>query len=319
MPSNHFQLVFIGGGSRGLGKDLAILLVKKGANVVIFSRSQPALDAAKSEIQQARKSPSQTIDTISVDLSDANDVDRILKEYNAIPDILICVAGGSPPSQINFLAELSPDAIRACMDMNYYTSVFITRAVIKLWLQNPAPADMKEPRHVVFTSSSAAFVGLPGYAAYTTPKVAIRALADTLRQELLLYGNTSKYQVHCSFPGTFITDSFLEEQSTKPTLLKSFEGSQGTEEELRKRLDSSMVIAGKIVRGLERGEFFITTDLQGAVLLGNMRGPSPRNYWVWDTLMGGLGMLVWPWVRWGFDGRTVEFGREGRKEGKYGE
>jgi hypothetical protein len=40
--------------------------------------------------------------------------------------------------------------------------------------------------------------------------VAIRVLADTLRQELLLYGD-DMYHVHCSFPGSFVSEALMEE------------------------------------------------------------------------------------------------------------
>jgi 3-dehydrosphinganine reductase len=82
-------------------------------------------------------------------------------------------------------------------------------------------------------------VALPGYVTYTTAKVAVRALADTLRQELLFYGGPEKYQVHCSFPGTFTSEGFMEEQQYKPQLLKELEGTDITEEELKKTKKSS--------------------------------------------------------------------------------
>jgi 3-dehydrosphinganine reductase len=64
----------------------------------------------------------------------------------------------------------------------------------------------------------------PGYAAYALSKTATCALADTLRQEALLYKSQQKIRVHCSFPGTFHSEQFTEGQIKKPALLKEFEG-----------------------------------------------------------------------------------------------
>ena len=105
-------------------------------------------------------------------------VKQAIHQYGSVPDIMLCVAGGSNPSQIGFLAELSPGGLTSCLESNYYSTVFITQMYLQLWIQHPQP---DRTRHIVFVSSAAAFVGLPGYIAYTPPKAAIRAFADTLR------------------------------------------------------------------------------------------------------------------------------------------
>jgi 3-dehydrosphinganine reductase len=190
--------------------------------------------------------------------------------------------------------------------MNYYSSVFVTQSCLRLWRGAP-----RSPyaRHIVFTSSTAAFVGLPGYIAYTPTKVAVRALADTLRQELLLYGDEDAYKVHCSFPGTFLTDAILEEQTHKPELLKILEKTNVPEDVLKKTSETSMNVARKIIRGLEAGKTFITVDFEGDMLLNNMRGPSPRKNSIYDFLVGCIGAVVWWVVRLDFDRKTRQYGR----------
>jgi 3-dehydrosphinganine reductase len=101
-----------------------------------------------------------------------------LKEYGTVPDILICNAGGTSPAEIGFLANLSPEGLTCCLESNYYSAIFIAQACLQLWIQNPNP---NRTRHIIFISSAAAFVSIPGYIAYTPPKAAIRAFADTLR------------------------------------------------------------------------------------------------------------------------------------------
>jgi 3-dehydrosphinganine reductase len=283
-----------------------------------------------------RKSETQLVDTIALDLTDpvavralsANaaklmlpltlltytkirQVKNALKEYGTVPDILICNAGGSSPAQIGFLADLSPEGLTSCLEINYYSAIFITQACLQLWIQNPLP---HRTRHVVFISSAAAFVSIPGYIAYTPPKAAIRAFADTLRQELLLYGGKDMYQVHSAFPGTFITDSFLTEQASKPELTKIMEGSNFPIEEIQAKTPSASDEAKKILLGLDKGNYMITSDLEGRLILNNMRGPSPRDGWFSDFLQSCLMMFAWPLTLRDWDKKTRNYGKSHHEE-----
>jgi 3-dehydrosphinganine reductase len=222
------------------------------------------------------------------------------------PDHLFCVAGGTSPEQIGFLADLKPEGLASCLEVNYYAAIFITQVVLKRWVSK---APTTYTRHITFVSSNAAFVSIPGYIAYTPTKVAIRAFADTLRQELLLYGEKDVYQVHCAYPGCFISESFLAEAANKPELTKMLEGSDMSEDQLIQKTESAQSVARKILKGVQRGDFFITVDLEGALLLNNMRGPSPRDYVLLDILLALLALIVWPFVRRDFDAKTVKYGK----------
>jgi len=209
-------------------------------------------------------------------------VNLVLKKYDILPDVLICTADGSP-IQGGFLADIEPDVIKSCLELNYYTAIFIAQSCLKLWL---AAFQSTFTRHIVFTFSTAAFVSLSGYIAYTPTKTAIRAVADTLRQELLFYGDKDAYQVHCLFSGILLTDSFVQEQQNKAELTKIMEKSNAPLEELRKRTESVTSVAQKCVSGLEAGEFFTTVNFEGQLLLNNMRGPSPRHHGMYDVVIG---------------------------------
>jgi len=118
------------------------------------------------------------------------------------------------------------------------------------------------------------------------------------------------YQVHSAFPGTFITDSFLAEQASKPELTKIMEGSNFSDAEIQAKTSSAATIAGKILKGLDKGYFSITSDAETALLLNNMRGPSPRDNWFGDILSAVVAFFVWPFVRRDFDSKTREYGRK---------
>ncbi|KAF7594903.1 hypothetical protein BBP40_007938 [Aspergillus hancockii] len=280
------KLVVIAGGSRGLGKALALELAAKGANLLILARTTSTLKTAQQEVEAARVSSKQIIDTRPVDLTKPDDITAALSHYHP-PDILICTAGGTP-TQVGFLADIPPSAIISCLESNYYTTIFMVQCCLKLWLVAPKTPS---PRHIILTSSTAAFLGLPGYIAYTPTKVAVRAIADTLRHELHLYGK-NVFRVHCCFPGSFLSESFFQEQERKPGLTKVLEGTDMARPELERRVPSSKVVAKKIIRDLELGKAYIAVDFQTELLLNNMRGPSPRFWTVYEFLLGVVASLL---------------------------
>ncbi|KAE8380177.1 NAD(P)-binding protein [Aspergillus bertholletiae] len=302
------KLVVVAGGSRGLGKAIALELASKGANLLILARTESTLQAAQHDIEAACISSKQIIDTRSVDLTKPDEITKALRHYHP-PDILVCAAG-STPSQVGFLVDIPPEALTSCMESNYYTTIFAVQCCLRLWLVAP---QTPSPRHIILTSSTAAFLGLPGYVAYTATRVAIRALADTLRQELLLYGEDA-FKVHCCFPGTFLSESFFQEQEHKPGLTKVIEGTSMSQEKLEHKIPGAREVARKIVRSLEKGKTYIPVDFQTELLLNNMRGPSPRFWTVCDFLLGLLASLVWWAFRVDFDRKTRRYGatRNGR-------
>jgi len=270
----------------------------------------PPSNPKKNEILSARKTQEQTVDTISVDLSDAEAVDAAITGAQLIPDVLILSAGGTPPSQIGFFASLPIQEITNCHTQNYLTALYPVHSLIRHWL-SPACPEVKHTRHVFFICSSAAFVSLPGYVAYTPAKVAMRALADTLRMELKLYGGEDRFKVGIAFPGCFTSEAFLEEVEGKPLLTKEMEGSQGSVEHLVKTKMSTETVAGIILRKLEKGESYITVDFEGAVIFNNMRGASPRyGLGIWDSFLTFLGWIAMGWVVRSFDRMTTKYGKK---------
>ncbi|KAL4941778.1 hypothetical protein BDV06DRAFT_193748 [Aspergillus oleicola] len=305
MGRNQFNVqgesVIIAGGSKGLGRELALMLTAQGANVTIVARSAGPLEETRQELLKQVKNEEQTISSFALDLTDATKVEDFIASLPAPPTVLFCVAGGAA-ADIGFFADITTSNIQSGMEKNYFAAAFIAHGVFKRWTKEPVSSPT---RHLIFTSSTAAFLGLPGYSAYAPTKAATRALADTLRQEALLYSSQQEIKIHCSFPGTFYSEGFYEEQKRKPQLLKELEGTATNEGGL-----TTARIAELTIKGLQNGQFFIKMDTDTEFVMNNMRGPSPRDSPFRDWIMGFVGTLVWPFYRISFDRATVRYGKE---------
>lgn len=167
------------------------------ATVTLCARNAAQLETARKEIEQATNIK-ERINTVSVDLSIASQVcflrarkfrfrltdstahvkqtEEVFRSLDQLPDTLYCVAGGAIVEN-GFLVDIGPGDLESCMRNNYFTSAFAAQAMLKLWFEDDSKVQgsrsantatrTQRRRRIVFVSSVAAFVGLPGYAAYT--------------------------------------------------------------------------------------------------------------------------------------------------------
>ncbi|KAH6666823.1 hypothetical protein B0J14DRAFT_642724 [Halenospora varia] len=122
------KTVWIVGGSKGLGKEIAKILTSQGANVTIFARSPTALKEARLEILEARRVATQVVKAVAADMSLSSSVNKIVNAQSALPDILYLVAGGTP-TECGFIPEVSDEAVERCMRNNYFTSFYPAQVI----------------------------------------------------------------------------------------------------------------------------------------------------------------------------------------------
>lgn len=118
-------------------------------------------------------------------------------------------------------------------------------------------------------------------------KAAVRALADTLRLEVLRHNSpSSHYTIHNAFLGDFVSPGFMKEQATKVHLNKTIQGLHQPIENLIAKFPSLDEVAGWIIEAADRGDCIITYSLEQHALFANMQGISPKRGWgVIDTLL----------------------------------
>ncbi|KAF2151215.1 3-ketosphinganine reductase [Myriangium duriaei CBS 260.36] len=310
------RTVLLTGGSQGMGKGLAKLLAQKGANVVIVARNQAKLDETLEYIKAVAKSPSQRFHAISADVTDPDESTRILQETttwnnNTPPDIVWANAGSAHPA---LFIDTPVSLLRSQMEINYWGAAYLSHAALNLFLRpsSSSSTTTTEPRHIIMTSSVAAFVGLAGYAPYSPAKAAMRNLADVLRQEVQMYHGARRggkpgaperdVEIHIVFPGTILSPGLEQENKSKHAVTKVLEEGDAVQTEDE--------VAAAAIKGLEKGEFMVTTQWLGAIMRGAMIGGSRRNNLVVDTLIAWLTSIVWLFVRPDLDGKVWGYGKK---------
>lgn len=132
-----------------------------------------------------------------------------------------------------------------------------------------------------------------GWASYSPAKHALRALADTLHSELLLYG----IDVHIFFPPTMETAGYETENLTKPKITKRIE-------EADEGLTPEQAALG-MLRGIEKGETHITADLITSLFRASTRGSAPKNNWILDAIYDSIAFLATPIWKSSVDKKVV--------------
>ncbi|KAF7547160.1 hypothetical protein G7046_g9087 [Stylonectria norvegica] len=296
------KTVLITGASEGMGLSVAKKLAAKGANVLIVARSVGKLEAAVQEIKASAKDPaSQRFHYISADVSAPSYAGAVIAEairWNGgrSPDIVWCIAGSSTPE---LFLDQDMSSLRHQMDVNFYGTAEMSHAILREWLAPEAPVE-QQPRHLIMTSSVIAFYAIPGYSSYAPGKWAMRGLANTLSEEVMLYPQNVK--VHIVYPGTILTAGYDKENITKPAITTIIE-----EQDPKQTPD---VVAENAIEGLERGHYAVTVNFLGSLMRWGTIGGEFRNNWVLDMLGALLASFVWIFVQPDIHGKIRKYGRD---------
>jgi short-subunit dehydrogenase len=179
------QVAVVTGASSGIGRALALELAAHGASLCLVGRQLETLQAVAAE---AEAKGSQTY-CFRADLSVSGEVDelvaRIKQELPSVDILVHCAATIGLGSVESASAEQ--------LDMHYQTNL---RAPYVL-TQGLLPALKARLGQVLFVNSSAGLAARANVAQYAASKHALKALADSLREEV----NPAGVRVLSIFPG----------------------------------------------------------------------------------------------------------------------
>lgn len=242
----HHQHAIITGGSSGIGKAIAILLAKQGANISIIARRLDQLEIAKAEIAAVQTINQQVI-TLSADVAIQAQAEQAIAAAIAqlgAPHLLITSAGIAHPG---YFQDLPITVFEQTMAVNYFGSLYCIKAALPTMIQC-------RQGHIVLISSGAGLIGVYGYTPYSPSKFALRGLAESLRGELKPTG------VHLAivYPPDTDTPQLAAENQTKPLESRAITATA--------KLLSAEDVARTVLQGIQQRSFMITPGLEMTLL-----------------------------------------------------
>ncbi len=191
-PGISGKSAIVTGGSRGIGRAIALLLAAEGADVTFFYRGNAA---AAAEVLAAGAAAGAAIAALPVEIRDskacAAAAERVAERCGRI-DILVNNAG---IVRDNPLAGFDDEDVAAVLDTNVAGAFNVTRAVVPYMISQRAG-------RIVNISSVAGEKGGRGQTNYAASKGAINAFTRALAVELA----PRKINVNCVAPGVIETE-----------------------------------------------------------------------------------------------------------------
>ncbi|MBN2086489.1 MAG: SDR family NAD(P)-dependent oxidoreductase [Anaerolineales bacterium] len=186
------KVIAVTGGGNGIGRELVLQLLVRGAQVA-------ALDIKKEALEETEKLAGQNkakLSTFVVDITNRDAVqklpDQIAARHGAVDGIINCAGIIQPFVR---LKDLDFDAIERVCNINFYGTLFMVKAFLPPLLARPEA-------HIVNVSSMGGFLPVPGQTVYGASKAAVKLLTEGLHSELL---NTN-VRVTVVFPGAIGTN-----------------------------------------------------------------------------------------------------------------
>jgi short-subunit dehydrogenase len=168
------KVVVVTGGGAGMGRFLVLELIKRGANVAMADINEDYMR----ETSELAGNPS-NLSTHVLDVSDEKAVfefpQKIIDTHGTV-DMIINNAGIIQP--FIPVSELPLDRIRKVMDINFYGTLYMTKAFLPILLKRPEG-------HIANVGSMGGFIPFPGQTAYCASKAAIKLLSEGLNVELM--------------------------------------------------------------------------------------------------------------------------------------
>jgi NAD(P)-dependent dehydrogenase (short-subunit alcohol dehydrogenase family) len=170
MTSLQGKVVFITGGARGIGAEVARRLRNKGAKLVLTDLDKAELDALAAELGEDR------VLTAVADVRDLPGMqavaDQAVEHFGGI-DVVVANAG---IISYGTVLQVDPEAFKRVLDVNVLGVFYTVRATL--------PGLIDRRGYLLIVSSLAAFAASPGLAPYDMSKAGNEHLANALRLEV---------------------------------------------------------------------------------------------------------------------------------------
>ncbi|MGG7212695.1 SDR family NAD(P)-dependent oxidoreductase [Clostridium nigeriense] len=226
--------IVVTGGGNGMGRELTIELLSKGARVIAVDINQIGLEETFILSGENKK-----LLTRVVNITDKETVFKFSEEIISTLghiDGVINNAGIIQP--FKEIKDLEFEQIDKVMDVNFYGTIYMTKAFLSHLLTRPEG-------HIINIASMGGFLPVPGQSLYGASKAAVKLMTEGLYSELL----GTNIHVSIVFPGAIATDIMKNSQVSNRTV--------SGEEKNSKMLTSPSTAAELIIKGMEKNKYRI--------------------------------------------------------------
>ena len=167
------KAAIVTGGSKGIGRAVALAFAEAGASVALAARGQEDLDRAAKEVEAAGGRALPVVTDVSDPEAVQNLVDRTVEAFGTV-DILVNNAGAAP--FMSTVDQIRESGFEKYFRINFMGALYATKAVGQVMLP-------KGEGCVLNVASVAGFIASPGLSYYSTAKAALINLTKTVARE----------------------------------------------------------------------------------------------------------------------------------------
>lgn len=245
------KTIAVTGGGNGIGRELVLALLDRGARVAALDLSAEGLaETARLAGAKADRLSSHEINIVDRDSVDELPV-QIIGEHGQIDGLVNCAGIIQPFVRFH---ELDRAAMERVMDVNFWGVVNTTTSFLPHLVKRPSA-------HIVNVSSMGGFLPVPGQTVYGASKAAVRLLTEGLNAEL----TETPVSVTVVFPGAIETNitgnSGVESPGGKDAASAKAESTH--------RMTPAPVAARIIIDAMERDAYRVTVG-KDATLMDRM-------------------------------------------------
>lgn len=256
------------GGGNGIGREVVLELLRRGARVAAVDIRQESLDETAT-----LASAGDRLATFVVDITDREATEALpvqVAQRLGPTDAVINVAGIIQP--FVKLTDLDYVAIERVIDVNLWGTIHIDKAFLPTLLNRPEA-------HIANVSSMGGFLPVPGQTIYGASKAAVKLMTEGLYAEML----ETNVAVTVVFPGAVGTDITANSGVAIP-------GGEDAAQESSYRTTSAEDAARIILDGMEDDQLHIYVGRDSRMMnLANRVAPKRSTHMIYRQMKDLLG------------------------------
>jgi NAD(P)-dependent dehydrogenase (short-subunit alcohol dehydrogenase family) len=229
------KVIVVTGGGSGIGREMVLNLLSKGAIVAAVDINESALQ----ETVELAGDKKHDLSAYIANITDKEAVealpDQVIEKHGVVDGIINNAGIIQPFVKLN---DLGYEAIERVMNVNFRGTLFMTKAFLPHLLKRPEA-------HIVNISSMGGFLPVPGQTIYGASKAAVKLLTEGLSSEL---ANTN-VRVTVVFPGAMGTNIAQNSSIDRSALMGKNQGSI--------KFMAPIKAAQIIIDGLEKNKYRI--------------------------------------------------------------